>query len=349
MKNEKDFLTLEEMLNEQKNRPPIKYLWSGIKERSFGLIFGPSKSGKTVFCENLAFKLAIGETSFLGESLHVKSPQKVLFIGLEEFWENRIYRNSQQMQTFDESSIKLLKKNYLFQSIGFGKKIISKKDWQRLNKLVKESNATFIVIDSITRLNHGKLEDSETAESILQNLRDICYNNGVTLVCIHHTPKMYGKPLDMDSIKGSSVFAQESDFAIGINITSLKERYIKNVFFRYAADSSDEVTEINIDNNTIVHFVGKTTENKLLNKTDRRRSSDNRGAILKYFNSTPCMLYKTADLVKVLTKRLNIKDRQVKEYLKSLVDEEELLNPSRGYYQSTECRGQKGKEAKDEA
>ena len=351
MKNEKtkDFLTLEEMLNEQKKRPPIEYLWSGIKNKSFGLVFGPSKSGKTIFCENLAFKIALGESEFLGEKLNVKNPQKVLFIGLEEFWENRIVRNKQQMDTYDAASVKLLKSNYLLQSIDYGKKIISKKDWVKLDLMIKESGAKFVVIDSITRLNYGKLEDSDVAESILQNLRAVCYDNGITLICIHHTHKMYGKPLDMDSIRGSSVFAQESDFAIGINNTALKVRYVKNVFFRYAADSGDDVKEIRIDDKAIVHYIGKTTEIKIMNDADRRRSNDSRELILDFFNKTPCTRYKTSNLVEILTKKLNIKDRQLKAYLKSLVEEEELANPERGYYQSIKCCDNQGKEADDEA
>ena len=351
MKNEKtkDFLTLGEVLEEQKKRPPIKYLWSGIKEKSFGLVFGPSKSGKTIFCENFAFKIAIGETQFLGEKLNIQQPQKVLFVGLEEFWEYRIARNEKQMLTYDSSNINLLEANYLYQPFEFKGKIINKEDWEQLDLLVKKSKASFVVIDSITRLNHGKLEDSETAESILQNLRNICYDNGVTLICIHHTPKMYGKPLDMDSIKGSSVFAQESDFAIGINKTAHEDRYVKNVFFRYAADSSDSVKEVSIDENTIIHLVGRTTENKLLNKTDRRRSNDSRDLIIEYLDRTPCVLYKTADLVKALTKKLNIKDRQLKDYLKRLVEEGDVSNPKRGYYQSMKCCNNHGKEANDEA
>ncbi|MRX64379.1 AAA family ATPase [Maribacter luteus] len=351
MKNEeqKKFMTLEEMLEEQKKRPPIEYLWSGIKKKSFGLVFGPSKSGKTIFCENLAFKIAIGESQFLGETLNIKKAQNVLFIGLEEFWENRISRNKQQMLTYDASKRDLLKKHYLYQNIEYNSKIVTDHDWKQLNLLVEETKAKFVVIDSITRLNHGKLEDSDTAESILQNLRKICYGNSITLICIHHTPKMYGKPLDMDSIKGSSVFAQESDFAIGINNTKFKARYVKEVFFRYAADDSEEVREIIIDKNTNIQLVGKTTENKLLNKNDRRRASNTRDAIVEYFDASPCKTHRTADLIITLTDELSIGERQLKEYLKSLVAEEELANPKRGYYQSVKCCNNQEKEAKDEA
>ena len=82
-------------------------------------------------------------------------------------------------------------------------------------------------------MNPGKIEQSETAELIMQSLRNICYDLNITLICIHHTPKMYDTAITIDKIKGSSVFAQESDFAFGVNRTSLGHRYLKEVFFRF--------------------------------------------------------------------------------------------------------------------
>ena len=48
-----------DMLKHQKDR----------YEKSFGLVFGPSKSGKTIFCENLAMSIAMGKTDFFGYKL----------------------------------------------------------------------------------------------------------------------------------------------------------------------------------------------------------------------------------------------------------------------------------------
>ena len=72
-------LTFEEMAVQYSKRPRPTFLWSGIKEKSFGLVFGPSKSGKTIFCENLAMKISTGATNFLNERLD-GIPKRVLFI-----------------------------------------------------------------------------------------------------------------------------------------------------------------------------------------------------------------------------------------------------------------------------
>src|SRR5690606_33415593 len=102
------------MLEEKKKRPTRKFLWAGIKDKSFGIIFGPSKSGKTIFCENLAIKLAIGSANFFSFKLPGK-PIKVLFVGLEEFWENRLDRNLKQYLALSEGERKLFEENYLYQ------------------------------------------------------------------------------------------------------------------------------------------------------------------------------------------------------------------------------------------
>lgn len=330
---EKSYLTFKEMMVEYKKRPKINYLWSGVKEKSFGLLFGPSKSGKTIFCENLAMSLAIGRNDYFGYSLPGK-PKKVLFIGLEEYWEMRMDRNSKQFEALNQKERTLLELNYLYQKIDFNRHIHKKEDWKKLRTLIEESDSEIVFIDSITRMNHGSLEDSKTAEVIMQRLRNICYDLSITLFCVHHTPKMYDKPITMDSIKGSSVFAQESDFAIGVNRTNKGYRYIKNVFFRYASPDDLKVKEFEIQDNYWLSYLLEITESKVLERSDRRRNDNKRKVIVDYINNNSSMTHKTKDLVNYFEGKLSIKERQVKNYLSSLVAEQEIMNPSNGIYVS---------------
>lgn len=326
-------LTFKEMSVAFQTRPKTKYLWSGVKEKSFGLIFGPSKSGKTIFCENLAMKIAIGAKDFLGYKLD-GVPKKVLFVGLEEHWENRIDRNLKQYDSMNKPEQELINSNYLYQRIDFQKKMINESDWQDLEEMIIKSEAEVIFIDSITRLNIGKLENSSDAEFIMQRLRDICYNNGVTLFCIHHTPKMEGYPITMDRIKGSSVFAQESDFAIGINRTGLGYRYAKNVFFRYSEDGDENVKEFLINKNTVVELIDETPEQEILNRSDRRRNDDQRQKIIDFINSDKSKIYKTAELINTFESLLGIKGRQIKEYMSELSKSNKIDGTVHGEYKS---------------
>ncbi|MEF3077849.1 AAA family ATPase [Winogradskyella poriferorum] len=327
----KGYISFKQMMDEYEKRPKVNFLWNGVKEKSFGLVFGPSKSGKTIFCENLAMSIAIGRKEFFGYKLSGE-PKKVLFIGLEEFWENRIERNSKQYGFLSQNEKEILNHNYLYQAIDYSRYIHDVSEWNELKNTISESQAQIVFIDSITRMNHGILEDSKTAEQIMQRLRGICHDLGITLICVHHTPKMYDKPLLMDSIKGSSVFAQESDFAIGINQTSKGYRYLKNIFFRYSACDDEVVKEFSIDENVWLNYFDDSDEDSIIARSDRRRKTHNRDQIVEFINENSSLTHKTKDLVDYFTNNMDIQERQVKAYLKKLSQENIILNPKHGFY-----------------
>ena len=106
------FLNFEEALNMLETTEPVEMLWNGVKENSFGLVFGPPKSGKTIFCENLAISFALGRNDFMGYPIN-KEPQKIMFIGLEEFWRNRFERNAKQFSTLSDDEKKLFQNNFI--------------------------------------------------------------------------------------------------------------------------------------------------------------------------------------------------------------------------------------------
>jgi len=327
----KNYLSFREMKAEFETRPKAEYLWGGIKEKSFGLVFGPSKSGKTIFSENLAMSLAVGRDSFFGKKLS-GNPKKVFFIGLEEYWESRAERNLSQYSCLNASEQDLLNENYLYQAVNFPKHIHRIKDWDNLEKTIEETGAEIVFIDSITRMNHGSLEDSKTAEEIMQRLRNICYDLSITLICVHHTPKMYDKSITMDCIKGSSVFAQESDFAIGINKTTKRFRYLKNVFFRYAPDDDETVIEFEINDSIWLNQLAEVDEHELLNRNDRRRKDDKRQAIVEYLDSNASFTYNPTELFSKLKDSLDVKERMFNNYLKDLSDTGKINGATHGIY-----------------
>lgn len=315
--------------------PPKQMLWSGVKEKSFGLVFGPSKSGKTIFSENLAISIAIGRKDYLGYSLE-GIPKKVLFIGLEESFENRIDRNILQFESLNEEEQLLMDENYEVQEMDFPKFVVTNQNWENLHQTVKDSGAEVVFIDSITRMNHGKLEDGKTAEEIMSRLRNISQELNITLFAIHHTPKLHGNPITLDSIKGSAVFAQESDFAIGINRTDKKHRYMKNVFFRYASDDDEFVKEFVIESDTWLDLTGEVDEDEILQRTDRRRAGveDKRDLVCKFFDSTPNVSYSYKDAVYLLKPKIGLQDRRIKDYLSDLSKENKIDGSKKGYYSS---------------
>ena len=340
---QKRSLTLNEMMECQKTQPKTTYLWNGIKEKSFGLVFGPSKSGKTIFCENLAMSIAMGKREFFGYQLD-GIPKKVLFVGLEEFWQNRVERNIMQFEAMNEEDQLPLGENYRFQPIDFTKRIVRDSDYNNLIETIQDSEAEVVFIDSITRMNLGQLENSADSEKLMQRLRDVCDSLKITLICIHHTPKIGDENLTMDKIKGSSVFAQESDFAIGINCTSKKNRYMKNVFFRYAPDDYENVKEFIIENNCWLNYLDEVGENEIIARTDRRRNVDKPKIICDFLDLNSSTTFSKQDLFKNVSSTLEVKERQYGYLLKELEKTNKIYSPEKGYYASVNYVNVKDKE-----
>jgi len=329
----KRFLTLNEMLVNYDTQPKTNYLWNGIKENSFGLVFGPSKSGKTIFCENLAMCIAMGKEEFFGYKLN-GIPRKVLFVGLEEFWLNRAERNKMQFEALNEEEQELIGENYRYQEINFQKRIVRNEDWENLISTIIDAEAEVVFIDSITRMNLGQLENSADSEKLMQKLREVCYDLRITLICIHHTPKMFDSAITMDKIKGSAVFAQESDFAIGINKSTKDHRYLKNVFFRYAADDNDTVKEFEIDNSCWLNYFNDIDEDELLARTDKRKETEKPEVIVNFLNENCSTTFSKSELFQRISAELGVKERQFGTYLQSLTKKKKIASSEVGYYSS---------------
>ncbi len=316
-----------------KEMPPKKFLWNGIKEKTFAIVYGPSKSGKTILCENLAMSIACGSNEFLNYPLD-GVVKRVLIVSLEENWDDRTERNLKQKESFSVQEQELIGKNYLSAPIDYTRVINRDHQWQDLRDMIKDSGSEVVIVDSITRLNHGKLEESATAEKILQNLRAICTDCSVTLIAIHHTPKLHGNPITMDSIKGSSTFAQEADTAIAVNRTDKGYRYLKNIFSRYAPCDDELVKELEMGPDTVLEVTGQTSESDILKRQDRRRADEKREKIISYFNENPSMTYTTSEIVDHFTTTLSIKGRQVQTYLSDAVRMGKVASPKKGKYTS---------------
>lgn len=326
----KKYFSFEDALDFFETTEAPKYLWNGVVENTFGLIFGPPKSGKTIFCENLAISIALGRNEFMGYRLS-SEPKKVLFIGLEEFFRNRIDRNIKQFSSLDNDEKELFKQNYMVIGQDYPREITTEENWEYLSSTIKESEAEVVFIDSITRLNHGKIEDSKIAEEICLKLRNLTEDLGITLIAIHHTPKLNDAEISRDKIKGSSVFSQETEFAIGINRNQKNIRYMRNIYFRYADDSDDSLHEFSLNENLIVNQMGTKTLEEVKFSNDRR-TSDKRDLILGHFNSKPSTTFKTKEILVEISNEFDLKDRQIKEYLSELVASGKLLTPKRGNY-----------------
>ncbi|WP_282142798.1 AAA family ATPase [Cellulophaga baltica] len=320
-------LSIMELIKKSKSEPLPEYIWRGIAKGSFGFIYGPSKSGKTILCENLAISVAIGAKDYLGDKL-IGMPKKVLLVSLEEYWLGRTRRNETQLKGFVESSGSLLNENFLSTKIDFLRYVDNAEDWERLTSVIENSKAEVVIIDSLTRLV-SNIEESETAKRVTQKLREITYRLGITMIVVHHSTKIGDKPINRGSMAGSRVLAQEADFAIAVTRTQLDDRYIKNIFFRYADDNSETVTKFKVNSESLwIDSVEEVKELSLYKEMDGRYNSSNADLILNYLNSEGTT--KTGELEKIFVETNTMGRKTLFNNLKKLKCENLIIQNEKG-------------------
>lgn len=282
MKNENEVIinsvnnvaNASDLIKQFKAEPEPVFFWQGIEDVSFGYVFGPSKAGKTIFCENMAISLATGKDMFFGKKM-IGEPKKVFLASLEENHRNRTNRLIKQISVLDKIETDLLDENMIFASKGFPRFIYSKEQWKSFENKVLEIKPDIVIVDSLTRIVNDDITNRDRLKVVLQRLRNFAYDNKLCFILIHHSIKMDGKPITMDSMAGSSVLSQEADFSIGLNSVELtKERYFKEVFYRYK-ESDEMVTPYKIDDNsTWLAPMKETYEAKILTRTQSQDASN---------------------------------------------------------------------------
>jgi hypothetical protein len=278
----KGVVGLDELIERHDQEPPVPFIWSGIKKNSFGFVFGPSKSGKTTFCENLAMCLAAQLQKFFNQPI---SPDdyKVLFISLEEYWQNRTERNKKQVIPLNENlGTSSWLKNYKVINENVPRQIATDADWLEIERMIVNSKANVVFIDSLSRLYEGGIEDSGLAKKVSLQLRELTNKLKITLIVIHHTPKQIGKPITQDSLAGSRMLAQEADFMIGIGKNLEGKRYFKEVSFRYRQEQQENVTVFDIDSYQWLIAGAELPETALLKEPDGRKDDTNPDQIFDF-------------------------------------------------------------------
>lgn len=255
------------------NEPEPVFYWRGIEDVSFGYVFGPSKSGKTIFCENLAMSLAVGRDSFFNSKM-IGKPKKVFFAAFEEDYRNRTRRMKKQKNGLTEKELDLYNKNMNLSGPNYPRFLNTQEDWVQFEKAVQNIAPEVLIIDSLTRIVNTDITNRDECKKVLARLRNFAYDNRMCLIVIHHSTKVSGKPLTMDGMAGSSVLSQEGDFSIGLNRNEMTNmRYLKEVFYRYL-DNNDMVTCYNVCNETNWLLPGSLTyESKII--SDMGGDSDN--------------------------------------------------------------------------
>lgn len=296
--------SLGEMLDKYKNEPPVPLIIPGIKEASMGFVFGPPKSGKTIYLENLLLSVAAGKGQFNGYPLRSNN-RKVLFVSYEEITRFRMERAEKQRLNFTPEEQVQISKNYFVSNQNMPRYVLGKQEWKALSDEIELRKPGIVVIDSLSRLTMDDNGDEENAKQIAKQLSDLATTFQCTVIVINHTPKGTNeRPLTVFSMSGSRIFMQEANFLIGINKAPDNTRYIKIVASRYDRDGYDTVDTFTFDNNLGIQMTGKEYESNILATFDGRHNTANRDIVLseiqKVVTKSGKNAFKSSDLKHLL-------------------------------------------------
>lgn len=269
------------MIEKVSTEPPLEMVYQGIVEGSIAIVFGTPKSGKSTWAENLLISIAAGMDNYLGQDLKFKN-KTALFLSFEENYRFRTPRNKKQLQKLTPEQLTAVRENYIVVNEGMPQYISTDQEWQMLADVIKSAEPGVVVLDSLTRLYQGSIEESSVAKKLTEKLRWLSNETKTTIIVIHHTHKIGASPLSMDAMAGSRVLSQEVETMIGINRTFDGKHYVKEVLSRYARCVSDTVKTFTIGDDGWLTVTGEADEMRLVAALDGRRDDANAERIYQF-------------------------------------------------------------------
>lgn len=328
---------LNVMIERVDREPKPNYIFPGIKEPSLGFCVGPPKSGKTIEWETFGMCVAAGETEFLGQPISL-SNRKVLVFSYEEFYQHRVDRNKKQMRRLIEKHGESWLSNYVVADEQSPRYLATDAHWAQLRLNILAHRPGFVIIDSLTRLYEGAIEESHTATGVMRRLRELVNDCQTTILVIHHTLKQTDAPLTIANVAGSRVVTQEADFIYGMNKTSSGIRYIKPIAFRYANDDVEQVQTFVIEEDLWLKLTSLAYEHDLLKERDGRRNDGNRDLIYDYVvtntMSSPNAVVSTAELTKAFVDTRVMSKPTMHYSLDALIEAKKILKVAQGRYRA---------------
>ena len=252
-------ISLKEAIALTKDTPAMDFLWWGIpKSPSVTLIAARAKAGKTILAENLSIALVDNEChEFLG--WNIANINKVAIISFEEHLHNRTQRQAKQVSAYvsqHKTDTAIDEKIYVLDS-NFYQFLADDAQRKELYLMLENIKPEVLIIDSLGRISLGQIENSEFAQQVMLYLRDLAFKLDIPIIVLHHTIKSKkGETIELSSMAGSRIIAQEADAVLTIvDGPNAGDKIIKPLAFRYSGENNTEIT-FKINDHCLLELVG---------------------------------------------------------------------------------------------
>lgn len=274
-------ISLKDALTIVEDAPEIEYVFWGIPNLpSVTLIAARAKAGKSIFMENFALALANSEVKdFLG--MAILTFDKIAVLSFEEILKPRTLRQKKQIEGLDSESKKdITEKIYVFNEDG-DQFISSKEEQQDFIKTLLELNPEIVFIDSLGRLGMGQIEDSSFARMLMLFVRECAFIVNCPFIVLHHTVKTKKSDLvELSSMAGSRVVAQEADAVLTILDGQDGIKILKPLAWRYYGDNDTEI-HFKINDYCLLEHISTNTGGRIHTKPSETKSIEK---IFKYIS-----------------------------------------------------------------
>lgn len=250
-----DYMGPRHILSAAQQRDPTALVLTGgaplIYENNYGLLVGPSESGKSMLANAIGLALSAPPHRRISPAgLEIPEQRNVLYIDRENRERRAARRLAKLGLTLDHTFTLVCRDP------------ISLNDRAGVDHLLLEiakHRAQVVIFDTLTRFHNQNENASDQMAVVTRNILDVC-DEGVTVLMLHHTSKggrdRAKEPVHTDDTRGSGEIGAGADTELMLRTegdrfiaTVTKDREIKKSnkpTFTYTIEGDDELRLVNI-------------------------------------------------------------------------------------------------------
>ncbi len=237
-KRESEIRTADDWIGESKKRPIPRALFGEFwREGETAVLFADTGKGKSALAMQIAQSIASGKRIKPFDT--ILKPQKVLYLDMEM---NDKQFEARHAADHEGGRAKFLRKHFVFSENLYREELDPADFWvkgertcdvfkRKVRYLVKQSEASVVIIDSLTCLKRSYYGAREILD-LITALKKLQREMKISILAIVQAPKQVeAQPLSVNSLRGMKLLCGRADsvFGIGQSRFDIAGRYLKRV------------------------------------------------------------------------------------------------------------------------